>query len=148
MATDQDIRSGGCLCGAVRVRATLPALDVHLCHCEQCQRWTGGGPLTAIRVKDVALSGEDMIGTYHASAHGERGFCKKCGTTLYWKMQGKSLAFLPVGLFDDQSGMKVTEEIFVDQRACWLGAHEGAAQHDEAEMQAQLQAYLAKEAEA
>lgn len=146
MATDeQDIRRGGCLCGAVTFSASVPSPDVTLCHCLQCQRWTGSGPLATVRVQDVALQGEEHIEAYHASAHGERAFCPTCGTTLYWKMQGKPVAFMPVGLFEDQSGWHVSEEIFVDHRPGWLPAHPGAAQQTEAQMQAQLKAYLASE---
>jgi len=138
--TDQ--RQGQCLCGAVAFSVVLPGDAVQLCHCVQCQRWTGGGPLATVRVTEVEITGERSIQAYHASAHGERAFCKTCGTTLYWKMQGKAVAFLPVGLLDDQSGLSVQEEIFVDHRPSWLPAHPGAKQHSEAEMQAQLQAYL------
>ena len=145
MTQTADIRSGHCLCGAVTFTATLPARGVQLCHCEQCQRWTGGGPLAVVRVKDVQLSGEESIASYRASEHGERAFCKTCGTTLYWKMKGKPAAFLCVGLLEDQSGLTVREEIFVDRRADWLPIHETAAQHTEAEMNAQLDAYLAKD---
>ena len=144
MATELDTRTGGCLCGAVTVSAMLPGTGMQLCHCKQCQTWTGGGPLTAIRAKDVVFEGEENIQSYCASGHGERGFCRICGSTIFWKMQGKPPAFLPIGLFEDQSGIRVTEEIFVDRRPDWLPAHEGAAQHDEAEMQAQLAAYLAR----
>lgn len=138
--TDQ--RTGQCLCGAVTFSAVLPSDTIQLCHCKQCQRWTGGGPLTAVRVKELTLSGEDAIQAYHASDHGERAFCGTCGTTLYWKLQGRRLAFMSAGLFDDQTGLTVREEIFVDHRPDWLPAHAGAKQHDEAEMQAQLNAFL------
>ncbi len=146
METGQDIRTGGCLCGAVTVSAVLPKAEMQLCHCKQCQTWTGGGPLTAIRAADIALEGEAHVQVYRASDHGERGFCKICGSTIFWKMKGKPLAFLPVGLLEDQSGIRVTEEIFVDQRPDWLPAHDGASQREEAELQAELEAYLAKEA--
>ena len=143
-ATAHQIRKGGCLCGAVTFTARLPDMSVQLCHCNQCQRWTGGGPLSVIRVQDVEMSGADAIQSYHASAHGERAFCRSCGTTLYWKMQGRPVAFLPVGLFEDQSGFEVREEIFVDHRPDWLPAHASANQSDEATMHAQLNAYLEK----
>ena len=141
-ATANRKKSGMCLCGAVKFRAHVPDSAIQLCHCQQCQRWTGGGPLSVVRVKDVEISGQDMIQSYHASAHGERAFCKVCGTNLYWKMQDHSVAFLPVGLFDDQDDMAVREEIFVDRRPEWLPAHQGANQQDEAAMQAQLRDYL------
>ena len=49
---------------------------------------------------------------------------------------------MPVGLFDDQSGLTLGEEIFVDHRPDWLPACPNANQHSEAEMQAQLKEYL------
>jgi hypothetical protein len=120
--------------------------DIQACYCGQCQRWTGGGPLFAVRVRNLEITGETAIEAYHHSAHGERAFCRTCGSTLYWRMQGKPVAFVSPGLLDDQSGMTVTEEIFVDQRPDWFPAFVGAKQSTEAEMQAQLQAFLEKEA--
>lgn len=134
--------TGGCLCGAVRVRATLPEDAVQLCHCRQCQRWTGGGMLASVRVADLEIMGEGAIRHYRASGHGERAFCGTCGTSLYWRMQGRDVGFLPAGLLDDQTGLGVSEEIFTDCRAPWMTPFEGAAQHDEPEMQAQLAAFL------
>lgn len=137
--------TGGCLCRAVHFSATLPDDAVQLCHCRQCQRWTGGGMLASVRVRDLKMTGEDVIRHYRASGHGERAFCGTCGTTLYWRMQDRDIAFLPAGLLDDQAGLRVTEEIFTDCRAPWMHAFDGAAQHDEAEMQAQLAAFLAQQ---
>lgn len=138
----EDIRSGHCLCGAVTFTARITSDGLQACHCQQCQRWTGGGPLFCVRTADVTIKGEEAITNYRASDWGERGFCSKCGTTLYWRMQGGDLIDLPVGLFDDQSGWKMTEEIFVDRRPDWLPHFDGASQSIEAEQQAKLKAYL------
>lgn len=142
-----DVQKAQCLCGAVQFTARVADGHVNACHCKQCQRWTGGGPLLAIRVNDVETTGEDKIRAYHASAHGERAFCSICGTTLYWKLKERSVAFLPVGLFEDQSGFEVTEEIFVDHRPEWLPEWPNAKQHSEAEMKAQLNAFLEGDAQ-
>jgi hypothetical protein len=113
------------------------------CHCVQCQRWTGGGPLVTARATDLEISGGDRVLAYHASTWGERAVCGTCGSTLYWRMQGKPVASLAVGLLDDQSGLSVTEEIFVDFRPDWLPAFRGASQSTQAEQAAKLDAYLA-----
>ena len=134
-------KTGQCLCGAVTFSADVAA-EIQACHCTQCQRWTGGGPLWAVRVKELELSGKDQIRAYHASDHGERAFCDTCGSTLYWRLQGRSIAFMPVGLLDDQSGLSVREEIFVDHRPGWLPPWPDAKQHGEAEMVDQLHAFL------
>ena len=102
-------------------------------------------PLTAVRAKGVTVTGEDNIHAYHHSPHGERAVCRVCGTTLYWKLQGRGLAFLALGILDDRTGKRLTEEIFVDHRPDWMPPIAGAAQHTEAEMKAQLDAFLAQE---
>ena len=139
-------RTGGCLCGAVRFTARLPEPAIQACHCRQCQIWTGGGPLFTVRVEDMEITGTGAIAAYHASDWGERAFCRTCGTTLYWRMQGHPPRSVAAGVLDDQSGLTVTEEIFVDHRPGWLPAWDGASQSTEAEEQAKLDAFLKGEA--
>lgn len=139
----EDRRTGQCLCGAVRFSATVTAPDIQACHCVQCQRWTGGGPFLSVRTTDLEMSGEESITAYHASQWGERGYCGTCGSTLFWRMRGKQARSMAVGVFDDQSGLTVTEEIFVDYRPGWLPPFAGAEQSTEAQEQAKLSAYLA-----
>ncbi len=138
------IRAGHCLCGAVKVTADTGS-EIQICHCLQCQRWSGGGPLHVIKAADVQIEGKASIDSYRASHWGERSFCGTCGTTLFWRMQGQPVRSLAVGLFDDQSDMAVTEEIFVDYRPAWLKPYPGASQSTEAEELTKLDAFLAEQ---
>ncbi len=137
-----DIRKGHCLCGAVTLTACITDDGIMCCHCQQCQRWTGGGPLINVRVTDVKISGEDAIKHLRISDYGERGFCGTCGSTLYWRMQGAEISSLAIGLFDDQSGLTMKEEIFTDRRPDWLPHFDGASQSTEAEEFAKLEKYF------
>lgn len=139
---DSDIRKGHCLRGAVTLAACITSDGIMACHCQQCQRWTGGGPLINMRAADVALSGEDAITHVRISEWGERGFCGTCGSTLYWRMQDGEISSLAIGLFDDQSGWTMKEEIFTDRRPDWLPHFDGASQSTEAEEFAKLDKYL------
>ncbi|MDJ1017559.1 MAG: GFA family protein [Paracoccaceae bacterium] len=138
------VRTGQCLCGKVRFHAKVEP-SIQACHCTQCQRWTGGGPLLSVRARDLEIEGEDWIEDYRHSEWGERAFCRKCGTTLYWKMQGRPVGYIAVGLLDDQSELAVTEEIFVDFRPSWFPAWIGATQSTEAQEMAKLEAFLAEQ---
>lgn len=141
-----DLLKGQCLCGAVQVSAKLKgAPGIQACHCGQCRRWTGGSPYLCVWVEGLSFEGEDNIARYHASDWGERGFCRTCGTTLFWAMQGKIPDSIAVGLLDDQSGLTVTEEIFTDRRAGWLPVWKGASQSTEAEQIEKFDAYMAKQ---
>ncbi|MEL6997871.1 MAG: GFA family protein [Pseudomonadota bacterium] len=135
-------RSGGCLCGAVRLDAVLSKLVIVACHCTQCQRWTGGGPMMSVPVSKVMFADDEKIKEFSISDWGVRAICAQCGTPLYWRMIDGPVKYVTVGLLDDQTGLGITEEIFVDCRAPWLDAMPGATQSTEAEQNALLKAYL------
>ncbi|MGR3541022.1 MAG: GFA family protein [Hasllibacter sp.] len=135
------MRTGACLCGAVRVRAEVGP-GIQACHCGQCQRWTGGGPLWSVRATDLTVTGGDAVRTFRMSDWGERAFCGTCGSTLWWRMQGRPIAYVVAGLLDDQSGLTVDQEIFVDHRPGWLPPFAGASQSTEAEELAALAKHL------
>ena len=137
-------RTGQCLCGAVRYSAEVED-EILACHCTQCQRWTGGGPLYSVNVRDAQVEGQEATVSHFASDWGERVTCGTCGSTLWWKMKGKPISSVAAGTLDDQSGLTVTREIFVDYRPGWLAPFPGASQSTEAEEMAKLQDYLAGE---
>ena len=138
-------RKGQCLCGAVQVSATLRGPCITACHCTQCQRWTGGGPSLAVQVENLDVIGDEHMTPYFHSSWGERACCKICGANIYWKMQDKSAAYISVGLLEDQSGLKIAEEIFIDFRPDWLDAVAGATQSTQAQEMKKLEAYLAQQ---
>ena len=139
-------RRGQCLCGAVSVIADVTG-EIQACHCVQCQRWTGGGPLLSARASQAEVTGGDEVLSYLASKWGERVVCGTCGSTLWWKMQGKPATYVAVGLLDDQSDLTVTEEIFVDYRPAWLPPFDGATQSTEAQEIAKLEEHLTQQQE-
>ena len=105
---------GSCLCRAVSVHAP----DTHgvgACHCGMCRKW-GGGPLLAVQGgKDVRFDGAEHITRYASSAWAERGFCRTCGTHLFSFVKPTGDYYLPAGLFDEQAGFKLEEQIFIDR---------------------------------
>lgn len=137
-------RTGRCLCGTVTITTEVTG-EIQACHCVQCQRWTGGGPLFSARASNTRIEGGDKVLAYHASTWGERVVCGTCGSTLWWKMQDRPADYVAVGLLDDQTGLTVTEEIFVDYRPGWLPPFPGASQSTEAEEVAKFDAWMAKQ---
>ena len=78
-------RTGHCLCGAVRFDAEEVAKSFSACHCEMCQRWSSG-PFFATTVGKVRFTGEENLSRYRSSAWAERGFCKICGSNLFFRI--------------------------------------------------------------
>jgi hypothetical protein len=108
--------SGHCLCGAVTYKAKLATHDVSVCHCGMCRRWTGG-PLMYVDVEGAPqFTGQDQIGIYQASPTGERGFCKRCGSVLFWKVAGKEQYTFTAGSLDAPDGLRLAKEIFIEDK--------------------------------
>lgn len=116
MSTEQSL-TGQCLCGSVRVAATPKHNHFGACHCSLCQKW-GGGPLLAVECEDrVSFEGESHIGTYASSEWAERGFCKTCGTHLFYRLKEQPFYALSLGVFDDTDSLEFAEQIFIDNKS-------------------------------
>ena len=79
---------GGCLCGDVRFSARLPSKWVAHCHCSLCRRSAGAAFVTWVGLEDRVVEVDDAHGRlawYASSARGERGFCRRCGSTLFFR---------------------------------------------------------------
>ena len=77
---------GGCLCGAVRYRATGSARNLCYCHCDSCRR-AAGSPSVPWATFDAARFAvtHGTLAEYRSSAHVLRGFCATCGTSLTYR---------------------------------------------------------------
>lgn len=135
---------GKCLCGACAFTASLPsgadgAVDINVCHCGMCRRW-GAGPYFAVHLAEPARFDDGApVGVYRGSDWAERGFCKQCGTGLFWRLQDGSNMALPVGLFDDQSQFRLRSEIYIDHKPAFYALEGDRPRLTEAEVVAAFQ---------
>ncbi|NNL85716.1 MAG: GFA family protein [Myxococcales bacterium] len=114
MATTKPM-TGKCLCGAVTFTAEDVDPHVHACHCDMCRRWSGG-PGMAIYVGSIAFSGEENITAYASSAWAERGFCRICGSNLFYRVKEPNRWVLWSGTLDDPSALELAGEIYIDEK--------------------------------
>lgn len=108
--------AGRCLCGAVTFSAKNVEHRHHACHCSMCRRW-GSGPMLAAAVGEVSFTGEEHLHRYRSSDWAERGFCKRCGSNLFYFLGPAQQYFMSVGAFDEADAFLLTREIFVDHQA-------------------------------
>ncbi len=105
--------TGGCLCGQVRYRATLPTRELVVCWCSQCLR-QNSGPLVSIRPAEAAEISGPVAG-FRASGFATRGFCPHCGSTIYWQQDGEQPYFAH-GSLDERDGYRIAEVLHEDTR--------------------------------
>ena len=106
---------GRCLCSAVTFVAEDVGAELGVCHCSMCRRWAGG-PTFSTAVGKVTFNGEENIERYSSSALAERGFCKRCGSSLFYRSKETNQYILSMGCFDDQRPFKIASEIYVDDK--------------------------------
>jgi hypothetical protein len=111
--------SGGCLCGAVRFTAAPQNRDVGACHCGMCRKWTAGPFLVLDCGSTVTFDDTSNLGIYRSSQWAERGFCQKCGTSLFYRLVGRNLYFISAEAFDDRSGYVLASQIFIDDKPAY-----------------------------
>jgi len=107
------------MCGAVSFTARNVRTDFGGCHCEMCRRWAGSALLAVtIPETDMTWAGLDHVATIQSSAWAERGWCKECGTGLWYRVTAdgpmKGNYEIPIGILDDANGLVMNSEIFID----------------------------------
>ena len=112
---------GGCLCGTVRYTAEADPTSGTVCHCRDCQKFTGSAFAALVRVPKETMTIEGMFKTF-SSIGGSgnpilRHFCPECGSSIAEKsaMRPDNIV-LNVGTFDDPSVAKPGREILVPTR--------------------------------
>jgi len=106
------------MCGAVRfeVEGDLPGPDA--CHCTQCRKSSGHFFVsTDVKRANVTIHGEDNVGWYRSSDKARRGFCKTCGSSLFWDPFERDWIGIAMGAFDGPTNTKIHVNVFVAEKS-------------------------------
>lgn len=118
------VADGGCLCGSVRYTLKGELLWAGHCHCESCRRQTSS-PITSffcVYEKDMMFMG-NALETYASSKGVERGFCKKCGTPMYYMNENRPGEIdLYATSLDNPENYKPLAHYHWDEKLSWLHA--------------------------
>ncbi|MFQ1700540.1 GFA family protein [Loktanella agnita] len=116
---------GTCMCGACGFTATPVSDEAGVCHCGQCNKWTGGMFVNVYCGSSIIFEPDAPVGSYKGSEWGERLFCKICGSSMVWQMQDRSHQSASIQCFEDPSQFTLTTQIFVDRKPrCYALANE------------------------
>ena len=126
--------SGGCLCNAVRFEVRGPLGPVRYCHCSRCRRATGTAFSANSRVlsDDFSVtSGKDRITEYEMASGVFRGFCSRCGSPIYARLETEP-AYLRVrlGTLEGDPGVRPIGHVWVDSKAPWFEISDSLPQAD------------------
>ncbi|MBY2910756.1 GFA family protein [Rhizobium leguminosarum] len=118
------IRTGGCLCGAVRYEVWGEPYQSGLCHCKTCRKITGSAFSATANWhrRQFQMSGE--ISTFD-----KRSFCPVCGSRLFFLFDDGVEVFL--GTLDEAPyAISPMVEVWNIRHEPWLAPVVGAALHE------------------
>ena len=135
--TDVPIRSGGCLCGAVRYEASAPPVSVVVCHCRDCQKQAGSAfSIISVFPRDaVRFDGTPAMYLGHGDSGGEveRNFCSACGSPLFSDsaaMRKRGIIAIKAGTLDDVSDLSPRLHYWTRSKQPWVSLAADAATRD------------------
>jgi hypothetical protein len=117
--------TGGCLCGKVRYTANAEPAFIGVCHCHDCQKFSGSAFAIVVAMPKDALSVQGKLSTF--SKPGDTGqamarsFCPECGSGIVDEaavMPG--MVMINVGTLDDPSWVKPAMQIYCDSAQHWV----------------------------
>ena len=122
---------GSCLCGAVRFSVNGELEGGDACHCIQCRKHSGHYfASTDIPKAALKIDGEDQLAWYQSSDRVRRGFCRSCGSSLFWDPMASEKIAVAMGAFDDPTGTRLHMHIFTSEKGDYYEIADGLPQHD------------------
>ena len=130
------VATGGCLCGGVRFEVRDSLLGVVNCHCSKCRRFHGHvGAYTATERENLILVQSETLKWFRSTTdetpNVHRGFCRNCGSSLFWDPRGQPRISIAAGAIDAPTGLATTGHVWVSQRGDYYEITDDLIQHHE-----------------
>jgi len=116
--------SGSCFCGAVVFTARLPSKWCAHCHCSMCRKTHGAGYVTWVGFEADRVgikSGKEQLNWFDSSPGAQRGFCNKCGSSLFFRSENwAGELHIALGCMDGPIDRKPQANAFFDRHVDWM----------------------------
>ena len=129
--------TGGCMCGQVRYEVHGPLRDVIACHCRQCRRVSSHYvAATAAHPKDLTITCGHGLSWYQGTRSIRRGFCRLCGSTLFFDHGPGQPTGIAAGSLDDAGDLKLAVHIWTEEAGGYYDVPDDAPRCTSAEWRA------------
>lgn len=120
---------GSCQCGAVTFTAAKLDPNAVACHCSQCRKITGNFDIsTEVKDADLTITGGQNL-TWYETAKVRRGFCKLCGSHMFFDPPHRDWTGVAMGAFDTPTGARLSLHIFTDNKGDYYEITDGLPQN-------------------
>jgi hypothetical protein len=121
------MRSGGCLCGAVRYTVAWPPQLLVTCSCTNCQKQSGSA-LSVVGIAardDLVLTGDLATFTDRADSGNAviRQFCNRCGSPVLTDTEAaraQGIIFFKAGTLDRTDDLEPATHMWTKSAQGWM----------------------------
>ena len=116
---------GHCHCGAIAYEATVDPAKATICHCNDCQSFSGAPFRASVpaRAEDFRLlkgSPRDYVKVAESGTRRAQGFCGDCGSSLYSTTDGDRRVFnLRLGAISQRAEIPPQRQIWCESGLEW-----------------------------
>jgi hypothetical protein len=129
--SEPDTIEGQCLCGAVRFALRPPLEPVTLCHCRSCRLSRGAAFVawTSVPTERFAfVAGEAEVSWYRSSRQIRWGFCRNCGSSMFYvadeeghpEAPAVGHVYVSLGSVTSQVGARPVAHVSYEESVPWL----------------------------
>jgi hypothetical protein len=128
--------AGGCACGAVRYELLADPLELHVCHCTDCQRVSGSAfvmSMVTTRSSIELRRGEPTVCDFGTPAgiHRREQRCAGCGSRLWSEPNGlPDLLTLRPGTLDERGWLRPIAHIWTRSAQPWVEIPTGVLRYE------------------
>ena len=103
-----------CLCKGVKFKTNGEHRNISNCHCIQCRKTHGiYGAYSNVKKKDIEFLNKKTLRWFKSSKKAKRGFCNKCGASMFFKVKESKNIHIAAGMFNKPVKLKTELNIFV-----------------------------------
>lgn len=116
--------NGSCFCGAVEFSAANSSKWCAHCHCSMCRKTHGAGYVTWVGYEQDQVTftrGGDQLTWYDSSAGAQRGFCRQCGSSMFFRSERwAGELHIALGCMKSEIDRQPDANVFFDQHVDWM----------------------------
>jgi hypothetical protein len=126
------MKTGSCLCGGVAYELTGELRLSVACHCGQCRKSSGHyWSATQVPAAQFTLTVSETLKWFASSPQAKRGFCSRCGSSLFWMHEGdKGAVSVASGTIDGVTGLITDKHIYVADKGDYYDIADDLPQFD------------------
>lgn len=115
---------GSCFCGALQFQVETPTKWCAHCHCSMCRKAHGAAFVTwfGVATQQFAIThGQEFLKWFPSSKEANRGFCQRCGTTLFFEgLRWSDEIHIALAVMDEPIDREPKAHVFFDSHVDWV----------------------------